>query len=90
MVAAYENQDRAAFDEGSTQVWNLDPAGEEAAGDKDLRRELHSLWNAQRLLHLAAYEPAEQNDGASVWRGLDLSEREQAKVQQGVETCAQY
>ena len=51
---------------------------------------MHRLWNAQRLLHIAAYEPAELNDGASIWRGLELSERDQAKIQQGVETCDRY
>ena len=40
-----------------------------------------SSTNAQRHLRIAAYEPAELNDGASVWRGLELSERDQAKVQ---------
>ena len=69
MATAYETRDRDAFDEGYTDVSALDPAGEEAAGDKTLRREVHRLWNAQRLLHIAAYEPAELNDGASIWRG---------------------
>jgi hypothetical protein len=90
MATAYETKDREAFDEGYKEVWGLDPAGEEAAGDKALRREVHRLWNAQRLLHIAAYEPAELNDGASIWRGLELSERDQAKIQQGVETCDRY
>jgi hypothetical protein len=90
MATAYETKDREAFDEGYTEVWALDPAGEEAAGDKALRREVHRLWNAQRLLHIAAYEPAELNDGASVWRGLELSEQDRAEVRQGIDTCAQY
>jgi hypothetical protein len=77
MATGYESKDRDAFDEGYTQVWNLDPAGEEAAGDKALTREVHRLWNAQRLLR-------------SAWRGLQLSERDQDKIQQGIETCEQY
>ena len=40
-----------------------------------------SSTNAQRHLRIVTYEPAELNDGASVWRGLELSERDQAKVQ---------
>ena len=90
MATAYESKDREAFDEGYTQAQSLDPAGEEAGGDKTLRREVHRLWNAQRLLHIAAYEPAELNDGASIWRGLQLSERAQDRVQQGIETCEQH
>lgn len=90
MASAYETQDREAFEEGYTNVWALDPAGEEAGGDKSLRREVHRLWNAQRLLHIAAYEPAEMNEGASVWRGLPLSEQDQAGVERGLETCEQY
>lgn len=90
MATAYETNDRDAFDEGYSDVWALDPAGEEAAGDKTLRREVHRLWNAQRLLHIAAYEPAELNNGASVWRGLELSDQDQAKVRQGIDTCEQY
>ena len=90
MATAYETKDREAFDEGYTEVWALDPAGEEAAGDRTLRREVHRLWNAERLLHIAAYEPAELNDGASIWRGLELSERDQAKIAEGIATCEQY
>lgn len=90
MASAYQTKDREAFDEGYREVWALDPAGEEAAGDTTLRREVHRLWNAQRLLHIAAYEPAELNDGASIWRGLELSEQDQEKVQLGIATCEQY
>ncbi len=90
MATAYESKDREAFEDGYTQVWALDPAGEEAAGDKTLRREVHRLWNAQRLLHIAAYEPAELNEGASVWRGLELTAKDQEKVHLGIETCEQY
>lgn len=90
MATAYESKDRDAFDEGYREVWALDPAGEEAAGGQTLRQEVDRLWNAQRLLHIAAYEPAELNEGASIWRGLDLSERDQAKIRQGIETCERY
>ncbi len=77
MATGYESKDREAFDEGYAQVWNLDLAGEEAAGDKALTREVLRLWNAQQLLR-------------SAWRGLQLSERDQDKIQQGIETCEQY
>lgn len=90
MAAAYEAQDRDAFEKGYTNVWALDPAGEEAGADKTLRREVHRLWNAQRLLHIAAYEPAELNEGASIWRGLALTERDRVGVERGLQTCDRY
>ena len=90
MASAYETKDQDAFEAGYNEVFAYVPAGEEAAGDKDRESDVSSIWNAQRLLHIAAYEPAERNDGASIWRGLELSKQDEVGVEQGLETCEQY
>lgn len=90
MAAAYESKDREAFDEGYDHVHGYVPAGEEAAGDPVREADVDAVWNAQRVLHVAAYAPAELNDGASIWEGRDLTDDGKAQVEQGIETCEKY
>jgi hypothetical protein len=90
MATAYETKDQDAFAEGYDQVHGYVPAGEEAVGDSAREAEVDAVWKAQRLLHVAAYAPAELNNGASIWEGHDLTDEDKATVQEGVEACADH
>jgi hypothetical protein len=90
MASAYEKKDRKSFEMGYDQVHGYVLAGEQAEGDKAKEADVEAVWNAQRVLHVAAYAPAELNEGASIWEGRALAEEDQAHVQQGIEVCADY
>ena len=90
MATAYETKDRDAFEQGYDTVHGYVPAGEEAVGDPAREEEVAAVWNAQRVLHVAAYAPAELNDGASIWEGRPLRHADEATVQRGVEACSDH
>ena len=48
------------------------------------------MWNAKRVLHIAAYEPAESNDGVNIWRGHDLTEHATTQVDNGIAACSNH
>jgi hypothetical protein len=90
MATAYETKDREAFEDGYDQVHGYVPAGEEATGDRAKEADVDAVWNAQRVLHVAAYAPAELNHGASIWEGRNLTHADKVAVQEGVEVCDDY
>lgn len=90
MAKAYVTSDQQQFDEGARRTGNFDPAGEEASGEAELRREVNDAWDARRTLYIGAYVPPEMTDGEMVWRHLSLTDEEQSRVDRGLKVCERY
>jgi hypothetical protein len=61
-----------------------------AAATAEALADVEVAAEAYDILWLAAYEPAEQNNGARVWRGRELTAAQQQDVGDGLEVCESY
>ena len=87
MSQSYLSGDRAAFDRGLDQGWSFGAAAE-LEDPQDQPREIVRIGlDAVKVFDLAAYEPAEQNNGKSVWRGKPLTPEEQAQITRAMGAC---
>jgi len=92
MAAAYPANDRDSFDEGTSESGGFDPALDEAAGDKDAKRDVRLGWRAVHELLLGAYVPPESTRGGDhmEWRHLELTDKQQQRVDDGLAMCEDY
>jgi hypothetical protein len=93
MAQAYAAEDRAEFDEVSNRTESLGFAHFRASDfskDDSLIRDAAVAATAYSTLYDAAYEPPERNNGASVWRGRELTPSQQRAVDDGLAVCKNY
>jgi hypothetical protein len=93
MADAYASGDRATFDEVNGQAMRVGFAEFRAAdftNDESLIADASVANLAYSTLYSAAYEPAEANNGRSVWRGRDLTPSQQQDVDAGLAVCVHY
>lgn len=93
MAQAYAAGDRAEFDQASNRTESLSFADFRASDfgkDDSLISDASVASTAYSTLYDAAYEPAESNNGASVWRGRELTPSQQQDVDAGLKVCEGY
>ena len=93
MAGAYDSGDRATFDEVNDQAMRLGFAefrGPDLTDDQSLIHDAAVASNAYFTLYDAAYEPAESNNGKSVWRGQSLTPSQREAVAGGLSVCEDY
>ena len=93
MADAYASGDRATFDEVNSQAMRVGFAEFRAAdftNDESLIAAASVANRAYSTLYSAAYEPAEANNGKSVWRGKELTPSQQQDVEAGLAVCKNY
>lgn len=93
MAQTYAAGDRAEFDEASDQAQSVGFADFRASDfgkDESLISDAAVAYTAYSTLYDAAYEPAESNNGASVWRGRELTPSQQRAVDEGLAVCENY
>jgi hypothetical protein len=93
MAEALASGDRAAFDDAEDQVARLGFThfrSVDLTDDDGLIADAQVASTAYSTLYSAAYEPAESNNGAQVWRGLNLRAPQQHAVDAGLAVCERY
>lgn len=93
MVDAFDKGDRSRFDQVNDQASKVGFAefrGQDLTDDESVIEDAAVAARAYFTLYDAAYEPAEGNNGRSVWRGSELTPTQREDVEAGLAVCEEY
>lgn len=93
MADAFDKGDRTGFDQVNDQASKVGFAefrGADLTDDESVIEDAAVAARAYFTLYDAAYEPAESNNGRSVWRGSELTPTQARDVDAGLAVCEDY
>ena len=87
MSESYLTGDQQTFDDALRQGWSFGFAAELADGDLGPDSVISVGLQAVKIYDVAAYEPAERNNGELVWRGRGINTEDQVTVDRALAAC---